>query len=94
MKANKYLCVVDHYVLVEKWIPYTKQSSGLDKEGRTVTKTETTKRIKNKTKKEFNKVRKIQKKKKMNLMNGKKKMRASMRISLNTGLQEIKGIKF
>ena len=31
MKANKYLCVVDHYVLVEKWIPYTKQSSALDK---------------------------------------------------------------
>ena len=45
MKANKYLCVVDHYVLVEKWIPYTKQSSALDKEGRTVTKTETTERF-------------------------------------------------
>jgi len=27
MKTNKYLCVVDHYVLVEKWIPYTKHIS-------------------------------------------------------------------
>tara|TARA_B100000212_G_scaffold171850_1_gene129183 strand:- start:758 stop:1132 length:375 start_codon:yes stop_codon:yes gene_type:complete len=27
MKANKYLCVVDHYVLIDKWVEYTKQIS-------------------------------------------------------------------
>tara|TARA_B100002019_G_C21122622_1_gene524178 strand:- start:305 stop:679 length:375 start_codon:yes stop_codon:yes gene_type:complete len=23
MKANKYLCVVEYYILTEKWVPYT-----------------------------------------------------------------------
>ena len=43
-RAEKYLCVIDHYVIVEKWIPYTNQSSALDEEGRTIRKTETTER--------------------------------------------------
>ena len=27
MKSNKYLAIIDHYVLVEEWIPYTKHIS-------------------------------------------------------------------
>ena len=38
-RSEKYLCVIDHYILTEKWVPYTKQSSALDEEGRTIRNT-------------------------------------------------------